>query len=121
MGVDRMAADMAKELKHANIACISLWPGAVKTEYLVQQGSKIGGLHFQPEDMESPEFSGMAVASLLSDPALMSKTGKVFQSSELAMEYNFVDVDGRSKSPLVPSKAVDVGLPSLRTAKASKA
>ena len=29
---DRMAADMAVELKEQNVACVSLWPGAVMTE-----------------------------------------------------------------------------------------
>ena len=27
-----MAADMAVELKEQNVACVSLWPGAVMTE-----------------------------------------------------------------------------------------
>lgn len=31
---DRMAADMAVELRKQNVACISLWPGAVKTELI---------------------------------------------------------------------------------------
>lgn len=29
-----MAADMAVELRKQNVACISLWPGAVKTEII---------------------------------------------------------------------------------------
>lgn len=29
-----MAADMAVELRKQNVACISLWPGAVKTELI---------------------------------------------------------------------------------------
>ena len=31
-----MAADMAVELKKQNVACVSLWPGPVKTE-LIQE------------------------------------------------------------------------------------
>ena len=31
---DRMAADMAVELRKQNVACISLWPGIVKTDTL---------------------------------------------------------------------------------------
>ena len=31
---DRMAADMAVELKEQNVACVSLWPGAVMTEHV---------------------------------------------------------------------------------------
>ena len=29
-----MAADMAVELKKQNVACVSLWPGAVMTEHV---------------------------------------------------------------------------------------
>jgi NAD(P)-dependent dehydrogenase (short-subunit alcohol dehydrogenase family) len=33
--VDRMAADMALELKPFGITCISLWPGMAQTELVV--------------------------------------------------------------------------------------
>jgi dehydrogenase/reductase SDR family protein 1 len=33
-GVDRMATDCAVELKKENVTMISLWPGAVKTEFV---------------------------------------------------------------------------------------
>jgi NAD(P)-dependent dehydrogenase (short-subunit alcohol dehydrogenase family) len=33
--VDRMAADMALELKPQGITCISLWPGLAQTEFVV--------------------------------------------------------------------------------------
>ena len=55
---------MAKELHDINVACVSLWPGAVKTEYLLQQGSVIGDKRFLEEDMESPEFSGIICPSM---------------------------------------------------------
>ena len=29
-----MAADMAVELRKQNVACVSLWPGAVRTEHI---------------------------------------------------------------------------------------
>ena len=45
---DRMAADMAVELRKQNVACVSLWPGAVKTEIVTDlilskadQGGKV--------------------------------------------------------------------------------
>lgn len=34
MKLDRMAADCAVELKEHNVACVSLWPGAVLTELM---------------------------------------------------------------------------------------
>ena len=33
-GCDRMAADCGFELKKRGVAMVSLWPGAVKTEYV---------------------------------------------------------------------------------------
>ena len=33
---DRMAADCAQELKDKNVAVVSLWPGPVKTEFIVK-------------------------------------------------------------------------------------
>ncbi len=35
--LDRMAVDCGIELKSHNVACISLWPGAVKTETIAEQ------------------------------------------------------------------------------------
>ena len=40
---DRMAADCAMELKAHNVAMISLWPGAVKTEKVKE--NVLGNLH----------------------------------------------------------------------------
>ena len=33
-GCDRMAADCGHELRKTGVAMVSLWPGAVKTEYM---------------------------------------------------------------------------------------
>ena len=38
-----MAADMAVELRKENVACVSLWPGAVMTEH-------ISGVLSEPKD-----------------------------------------------------------------------
>ena len=45
-GKDRMAADCARELKRDNVTMISLWPGAVKTEYIEEAVLK-DGKYFQ--------------------------------------------------------------------------
>ena len=37
--VDRMATDCAIELKKENVAMVSLWPGAVKTEFVQEHMS----------------------------------------------------------------------------------
>ena len=38
-GCDRMATDCAIELKKENVAMVSLWPGAVKTEFVQEHMS----------------------------------------------------------------------------------
>lgn len=40
-------------------------------------------------------YVGRAVASLAADPNVFSKTGRVFSSWDLALEYGFKDIDGR--------------------------
>ena len=35
-GVDKLAHDAAQELKKHNVACVSLWPGPVKTEKITE-------------------------------------------------------------------------------------
>ncbi len=48
---------------------------------------------------ESPEYVGRAVARLAADPKVMKKSGRAFQSGELAREYGFPDLDGRQVPP----------------------
>ncbi|CAH3172326.1 unnamed protein product [Porites lobata] len=96
---DRMAADMAVELKEQNVACVSLWPGAVMTEnirdYLSQpQDEKIRRTAKLFEDAEDPTFSGKAVAWLAADPGIMKKSGRILITAELGREYGFKDVGG---------------------------
>ena len=116
--VDRLAADMSKELHDFNIACVSLWPGAVATEYLISQGNRLGDVQFAEKDMESPEFTSQGVVALASDAGVMEKSGGVFQCAELAKEYGYTDTDKRSKAGLVPSYLVDKFLPSMRPRRA---
>ena len=75
--VDRMAADCAVELKDSNIAMISFYPGAVKTE-LIQSAiskdlpeteeslKKKGGRTFEQvfDEGETTEFSGKILVAL---------------------------------------------------------
>ena len=90
-GVDRMARDMAHELKSHEVAVVSLWPGIVRTEWVLAQSE----LPFPTAVTESPEFSGRAVAHLAEDPQIMERTGAVCVVAELAESYGFDDVDGR--------------------------
>jgi NAD(P)-dependent dehydrogenase (short-subunit alcohol dehydrogenase family) len=48
----------------------------------------------------SPEFIGRAVAALAADPDVLRRTGKVLVAANLAIEYGFTDVDGKTPRPL---------------------
>ncbi|HJL14544.1 MAG TPA: SDR family NAD(P)-dependent oxidoreductase [Sandaracinaceae bacterium LLY-WYZ-13_1] len=88
--VDRLAADMAHDLRPHGVASVSLWPGIVRTEWVMAMDEP----PFPTEVTESPEYTGRAVAALASDPRVMDKSGTVQVVAELAEEYGFDDVDG---------------------------
>ena len=103
--VDRMAKDMAVELRPYDVTCVSLWPGVVRTEYLVKQHAE-GRIPFAIENGESPRFTGRAVVAVASDPRRIEKTGQVLICYEIAHEYGFTDIDGRQP----PELGVQMGM-----------
>ncbi len=94
---DKMTADMAHELRPHQVTAVSLYPGLVRTE-AVLEAAKGGWLDLS--NSESPEFAGIVIAALSRDPALLERTGKVWVAAALAAEYGLVDVDGRQPAPL---------------------
>jgi dehydrogenase/reductase SDR family member 1 len=94
---DKMTADMAVELKPHNVAVVSLYPGLVRTE-AVMEAARGGWLDITQS--ESPEFSGQVVAALASDPSLMKRSGRVLVAAALAEEFGIRDVDGRRPTAL---------------------
>jgi dehydrogenase/reductase SDR family protein 1 len=92
---DKLSSDMAEELRGHNVAVVSLYPGLVRTERVMQAKE-----FFDLSNSESPQFDGRAVAPLASDPNLMQKSGKVLIAAKLAREYGFSDIDGKLPTPL---------------------
>ena len=92
---DKMTADMAHELREYNVAVVSLYPGMVRTEKVLESAAFL-----DLSNSESPQFIGRAVAALASDPNVMSKTGQVLVAAALAQEYSFADIDGKQPRPL---------------------
>ncbi|GAB4579491.1 MAG: SDR family NAD(P)-dependent oxidoreductase [Anaerolineales bacterium] len=92
---DRMAKDMAQELREHNVAAVSLYPGLVRTERVLRDAQ-----YFDMSNSESPEFTGRAIVALASDPNVMEKSGKILVAADLALEYGFTDIDGRQPIPL---------------------
>jgi NAD(P)-dependent dehydrogenase (short-subunit alcohol dehydrogenase family) len=109
--VDRMARDMAVELKPHNIASLSLWQGLTMTERAERNLANIPGLKegaaTRPKDGCSPEFPGRVIAALAGDPDVMRHSGGTFITAEMAREYGITDIDGK----VIPSLRAERGAP----------
>jgi dehydrogenase/reductase SDR family member 1 len=92
---DKMTADMATELKPYGVAVVSLYPGLVRTEKVMEAAKWL-----DLTNSESPEFIGRAVAALAADPDVLRYTGKVLVAATIAKEYGFRDIDGKTPRPL---------------------
>jgi NAD(P)-dependent dehydrogenase (short-subunit alcohol dehydrogenase family) len=97
--VDRMARDMAIELKPHNVASISLWLGLTFTERAVRnleaQPEMKAAIVTSPDVGSSPEFPGRVIAALAGDPKIMERSGATWIAAELALDYGVTDVDGK--------------------------
>ena len=92
---DKMTADMSRELRDHGVAVVSLYPGLVRTEKVMEAAA-----YLDLSNSESPQFIGRAVAALASDPAVMDKSGSILIAAALAGEYAFTDIDGKLPRPL---------------------
>lgn len=92
---DKLTADMAHELLEHNVAVVSLYPGMVRTEKVMEAAAFL-----DLSNSESPQFIGRAVAALASDSNLLQKSGQVLVAAALAQEYGFTDIDGQQPRPL---------------------
>jgi len=93
--VDRMSADCAVELKDKNVAVITLWPQAVRTEYIEENmltTKRESNKMF--EEGETIEFAGKAVVHLAADKNIIKRTGKIVNTVDVANEFGFKDIDG---------------------------
>jgi dehydrogenase/reductase SDR family protein 1 len=102
--VDRMAKDMAVELKPFGVSAVSLWPGVVRTEYL-QAAAQRGEVPFGLANGESPLLSGRAVAHFAADPQREKRSGEVLIVADLAKHYGFTDIDGRQPGTILEQMA----------------
>lgn len=92
---DKLTADTSHELRELNVAVVSLYPGLVRTEKVMQAAEWL-----DLSNSESPRFIGRAVVALASDARVMERTGRVLIAAGLAREYGFTDVDGKTPKPL---------------------
>ncbi|KAH8063518.1 hypothetical protein JL722_2693 [Aureococcus anophagefferens] len=104
--VDRLAGDMALQLKKHGVATTALYPGLVRTEAnleMVDMGTwdeASGGLDLAVG--ETPAFSGRGLVALLGLPQadLLARSGNVEVIAELADEFGFDDVEKEAGKPV---------------------
>jgi NAD(P)-dependent dehydrogenase (short-subunit alcohol dehydrogenase family) len=106
---DRMARDMAIELKQHNVASLSLWQGFTYTERANENLKTVPGMASQLNSAvgSSVEFPGRVIAALANDANIMKRSGGTFINAELAQEYGVTDIDGR----VIPSLREQRGAP----------
>ena len=92
---DKMTADRANELRPHGVTVVSLYPGLVRTEKVMEAAAWL-----DLSNSESPEFIGRAVTALAGDSDVMRHTGTIRVAAGLAIEYGFNDIDGKSPRPL---------------------
>ena len=97
-GADKLAADMGDELRPHGIAAISLYPGLVRTERVLEAAAQGA---FSLDGSESPEFVGRVIAALVARPDLaLQHSGQAIVAAQLACELGVTDIDG-SQPPVL--------------------
>jgi NAD(P)-dependent dehydrogenase (short-subunit alcohol dehydrogenase family) len=95
-GQDKLAADMAVDLRGCQVAAISIWMGALVTErmqaLIAAEPDKFGHLEAV---LETPELTGHVVSALFHDPQLLQLSGLTVIGAEMAMKYGIRDAGGR--------------------------
>ena len=92
---DKLTEDTAYELKKYNISVISLYPGLVKTERVLDVAD-----YLDLSNSETPQYIGRVISELTQDPDLMTMTGSVQIAAQLGSKYNVKDINGEQPKPL---------------------
>ena len=95
---DKLTEDMAHELKPHGVAVVSLYPGLVRTEKVMEAAAFL-----DLSNSESPRYIGRAVAALAHDRDVLALTGQRLVAAALGAKYGFADIDGKTPRPLTLS------------------
>jgi len=100
VGNIHLAAALAEELRPYGVTAISLTPGFLRSEQMLdhfgvtkETWREAADPHFRVAS-ETPAYIGAAVVALASDPRLFEKTGQAFSTWRCADEYGIRDADG---------------------------
>jgi NAD(P)-dependent dehydrogenase (short-subunit alcohol dehydrogenase family) len=101
--VVRLAYAMAMELARTKVTALAITPGFLRSEAVLDhfgvteeswRGAIAKDEYFA--ESESPAFVGRAVAALAADAKVKRKAGLALYAGDLAKEYGFTDLDGRT-------------------------
>ncbi|MET7997345.1 SDR family NAD(P)-dependent oxidoreductase [Amycolatopsis sp. NPDC005232] len=106
-GADKMAADMAKDLRPHHVAAVSIWMGGLRTERAEAHLATLPPAARTAVPRESPQFTGRVIAALYASPDLMAYSGRALIGAELGARLGVTDVDGTA--PL--SRRDELGAP----------
>lgn len=84
--VDKLASDMAHQLRQHNVASLAIWPPLTRTEKVMAYKEQ-----YNLKKSFSPLFTGLAVVALAADPKIMDKSGLSLRVTDLTSEYGFSD------------------------------
>jgi len=93
-GADKMAADMAKELRPHNVAAVSIWMGGLDTERARAYLAALTDAARPKETRESPQFTGKVIAALYASESMMALSGRALIGAELGATLGVTDIDG---------------------------
>jgi NAD(P)-dependent dehydrogenase (short-subunit alcohol dehydrogenase family) len=93
-GADKMAADMAKELRPLNVAAVSIWMGGLDTERARAYVATLPVESRPKAKRESPQFTGRVVAALYASCNMMDYSGRALIGAELGAVLGVTDIDG---------------------------
>ena len=93
-GADKMAADMAKELRPHNIAAVSIWMGGLDTERTRAYLATLPAESQPTAKRESPQFTGRMIAALYESDQRMKLSGRALIGAELGALLGVTDIDG---------------------------
>jgi NAD(P)-dependent dehydrogenase (short-subunit alcohol dehydrogenase family) len=106
-GADKMAADMAKELRPHHVAAVTIWMGGLDTERARAYFSTVPPQQRPTAKRESPQFTGRVIAALYARENVMSLSGRALIGAELGACLGVTDIDGS----VPPSLRDELGAP----------
>ena len=94
-GLDRLSADMALELRPKGVACCTVYPGSVATEFIKEWSTKRGT---NVDEAQTTIGVGRCIVALAAAPDLMERSGTVQWVEDIADQFDIVDEFGRRPS-----------------------